>query len=46
MNTGKQRMANRTGVKVLCEDYGVSHDIVLRELHIHDVNGSLIKQKG
>ena len=39
-------MANRTGVKVLCEDYGVSHDIVLRALHIHDVNGSLIKQKG
>jgi len=46
VNTGKQRMANRTGVKVLCEDYGVSHDIVLRALHIHDVNGSLIKQKG
>ena len=46
VNTGKQRMANRTGVKVLCKDYGVSHDIVLRALHIHDVNGSLIKQKG
>ena len=40
VNTGKQRMANRTGVKVLCKDYGVSHDIVLRALHIHDVNGS------
>ena len=24
VNTGKQRMANRTGVKVLCEDYGVA----------------------
>ena len=46
VNTGKERMPNRTGVKILCEDYGVSHNIVLNALEIHDVNGSLVKQEG
>lgn len=46
VNTGQKRMAGRTGVKVLCEDYGISHNIVLNALEIHDVNGSLVKQKG
>lgn len=45
-NTGSQRMANRTGIKVSCVDFGVSHGIVLRRLYVHDVNGSLIKQAG
>ena len=31
---------------MLCENYGVSHNIILNALEIHDVNGSLIKQKG
>lgn len=46
VNTGSERLAYRTGVKVLCEDYGVSHNIVLNGLDIHDVNGSLIKKEG
>ena len=46
VNTGTERLAHRTGVKVLCENYGVSHNIILNALEIHDVNGSLIKQKG
>lgn len=46
VNTGTQRMAFRTGVKVLCEEYGTSRNIVLNGLHIHDVNGSLVKKEG
>lgn len=46
VNQGSKPMPWRAGVKVLCEDYGISHDIVLDRLYIHDVNGSLIKQKG
>lgn len=45
-NTGSERMAGRTGIKILCEDFGVSHNIRLNGLYIHDVNGSLIKQQG
>lgn len=46
VNTGSERMANRTGVKVSCRDYGVSHGILLDALEIHDVNGSLVKREG
>lgn len=46
INTGTQPMPRRTGVKVLCEEYGVSHHIVLNALNIHDVNGSLVKAEG
>lgn len=46
VNKGTERMAHRTGVKVLCEDYGISHNIILNALDIHDVNGSLIKNEG
>jgi hypothetical protein len=46
INTGTQRMPYRTGVKVLCEDYGVSKHLVLNSLYIHDVNGSLVKEEG
>jgi hypothetical protein len=46
INTGKERLASRTGVKVLCEDYGTSHNIILNALNIHDVNGSYIKNAG
>lgn len=45
-NKGSKRMAYRTGVKILCENYGTSHNIVLNALDIHDVNGSLIKHEG
>lgn len=46
VNKGTQRLAHRTGVKVLCENYGVSHNIVLNQLDIRDVNGSLVKSEG
>jgi hypothetical protein len=46
VNKGTQRLVYRTGVKILCEDYGISHNIILNSLYIHDVNGSLIKHDG
>ena len=46
VNTGQQRLAGRTGIKIECTDYGVSHDIVVSDLYIHDVNGSLSKNAG
>lgn len=45
-NHGPERLPQRTGVKVLSEDYGISHNIELRALHIHDVNGTLAKGSG
>lgn len=46
VNTGTERMAARTGVKVLCDNYGTSHHIILNALDVHDVNGSLVKHEG
>jgi hypothetical protein len=45
-NRGAQREAHRTGVTVRLQDFGVAHDIVLADLDIHDVNGSLVKADG
>jgi len=46
INKGSERLAGRTGVLVECRNYGVSHNIVLRSLYVHDVNGSLVKAEG
>lgn len=46
VNTGSERLPRRTGVKVVCENYGTSRNIILNRLNIHDVNGSLIKKEG
>lgn len=46
INTGTTRLAGRTGVKILCQDYGVSRNIRLNALDIHDVNGTLRKHSG
>lgn len=46
VNTGSTRLARRTGVLVESENYGISHNIVLSSLYVHDVNGSLIKHDG
>lgn len=46
VNTGSERLPRRTGVKVACENYGTSRNIVLNALDIHDVNGSLVKKEG
>jgi len=45
-NTGKDRQPNRKGVFVHIKDFGVAHHIHLRNLYIHDVNGSLVKAEG
>ncbi len=46
VNTGKERMAGRTGIRVEAEDFGEMPGITLRHLTISDVNGSLVKQEG
>lgn len=46
INKGTERLARRTGVKVVCENYGTSHNVILNALDIHDVNGSLVKNEG
>ena len=46
VNTGKQALPLRTGLKIECKDYGVSHNIRIDGLTICDVNGSLVKQLG
>lgn len=46
VNTGKERLAGRTGLKIECCNYGTSHNIQVRSLYIRDVNGSLVKEEG
>ena len=45
-NTGKTAKPRRRGVKVHIKDFGTAHGITLRNLYIHDVNGSIYKKKG
>jgi hypothetical protein len=45
-NTGEERRSNRKGVFVELKDFGTARGIALRSLHVHDVNGSLVKKKG
>ncbi len=45
-NTGVERQNRRRGVIVEAENFGVAKHIVLDNLYIHDVNGSLVKSKG
>jgi hypothetical protein len=42
-NQGPEREPWRTGVRVVVEDYGAMHQIHLRDLYVHDVNGDLRK---
>lgn len=46
VNKGTERLAGRAGVKVLCQDYGVSRNVRLNALYVHDVNGTLQKHSG
>nr|WP_274972099.1 right-handed parallel beta-helix repeat-containing protein [Bacteroides fluxus] len=46
VNTGKQPLPKRTGLKIECRDYGVSRNITVDSLTIRDVNGSLVKELG
>jgi hypothetical protein len=45
-NKGESRQAKRYGVQVEIADFGTAHEISLRHLDVHDVNGSLVKQQG
>lgn len=45
-NKGETVAANRCGVRVELKDFGTAHSIILKDLEIHDVNGSLIKNEG
>jgi hypothetical protein len=45
-NTGKMRAAGKYGVRIKIEDFGTAHHIHLRNLFIHDVNGSNVKKEG
>lgn len=46
VNTGKQPLPRRTGLKIECKDYGVSRNIRIDGLTIRDVNGSPVKELG
>lgn len=45
-NTGQERQSGRNGVLVQARDTGTLHHIILSELDVHDVNGSLLKAGG
>jgi hypothetical protein len=45
-NTGTDRQPRRTGVTIKAENFGDCHHILLKDLVIHDVNGSLVKSQG
>ena len=45
INTGKERLGGRAGIKVHLNNYGTAHSILLKGLYIHDVNGNLIKKE-
>lgn len=46
VNTGKQPVPYRSGLKIESMNYGVSHHIVVNNVTVRDVNGSLVKEKG
>jgi hypothetical protein len=45
-NMARRRQPHRTGVCIHLEDFGTAHHIVLRDIHVHDVNGSVRKAVG
>jgi len=45
-NKGAERQARRMGVYVHIRDFGTAHHILLKNLFVHDINGSLIKKEG
>lgn len=42
-NTGDRRQPGRAGVRIKLVDFGEAHHIHLRDLFVHDVNGSNVK---
>lgn len=45
-NSGKDRKRGRRGVIVEADNFGLASNIILDNLFIHNVNGSLVKSKG
>lgn len=45
-NQGEKRQPQRTGVLVSLKNFGTAHDIQLKNLYVHDVNGWLCKPQG
>ncbi len=45
-NTGKEREPDRAGVRIVAENFGTAHHIYLRNLYVHNVNGSNVKKEG
>ncbi|WP_253182859.1 right-handed parallel beta-helix repeat-containing protein [Streptococcus suis] len=41
LNSNNNRTKSLRGLHVVAEDYGVVHDINIRNLYIHDINGNL-----
>lgn len=46
VNTGKEPLPYRSGLKIESTDYGVSQNIIVNNVTVRDVNGSLVKGKG
>lgn len=46
VNHGNTPLPGRSGLKVECYDYGVSHNIRINNVTVRDVNGSLVKEEG
>ena len=45
-NQGESRQAKRYGVQIEIADFGTANGISLRNLDVHDVNGSNVKKEG
>jgi hypothetical protein len=45
-NTGETRIPKQSGLLIQAEDGGTLHQIMVSNLYIHDVNGSLVKKQG
>jgi len=45
-NTGPTRAPGRKGVYIHIGNFGTARHVVLRRLHVHDVNGSNVKDEG
>lgn len=46
VNKGHEPLPKRTGLKIECKDYGVSKGIIVDNITVRDVNGSLVKEQG
>lgn len=46
VNHGNVPLPGRSGLKVECYNYGISHNIKINNVTVRDVNGSLVKEQG